>query len=451
MRAEAGDLAAPGKEWTLSEHQAVDLLITGPTIVTMNAQRDVIERGAIAIQDDTITAVLPNGEIPESLSAKRVIQAEGKVAFPGLINSHSHLAMTLFRGFVEDLELQRWLERVWKYELSALDERAVRVGAGLAFAEMIRSGVTCAHDMYWYYEATMALAEQTGFRLISGPPMTSIGDPDVGEMTAQARRVLERYQGARFVRPVIQAHSVYTTTEEMMRVVLELRDEFNVPFTTHASETRAEVTETRERFGQTPLELLQTYALLDERAVLAHCVHLSEEEIGLLQESGAHVAHCPESNLKLGSGIAPVARMIERGVNVCLGTDGPASNNDLDLLGEMRTAALLQKGVAEDPRLLTTEQVFAMATINGARAFGLDNTIGSLEVGKQADVVLLDAHKAHLTPRHDSCANLVYAAGKGDIDMVLIAGRIQLEDGKLTVLDDEALMAEAAEIADAFR
>lgn len=430
--------------------QTVDILINGGMILTMNNERQVIDKGAITISGDSIVRVLPSDKLPKDTEAKKVINAEGMVVIPGLINAHSHLAMTLFRGFVEDLDLNKWLEGVWKYELSSLSEESVYAGSRLAMAEMIAGGVTCAHDMYWHYEATMDLSEEIGFRLISGPPITGIGEPDFESMVAQARSVLDVSGKYHFVHPIIQAHSTYTTTPRMMNAVLELKEEYGVPFTTHASETQTEIETVNDMYGQTPIELLQSYKLLDDKTILAHCVQLKDEEIEILAESGTHVAHCPESNLKLGSGIARVAEMIAAGINVCIGTDGAASNNDLDLLGEMKTAALLQKGFYNDPKVLKTIEVLEMATINGAKAYGIDHLTGSIESGKKADIVLLDFQKLHLTPCKDAYANLIYSANKEDVDTVLIDGRIQMEAGELVAFEEDALMAAVRSISEQF-
>jgi 5-methylthioadenosine/S-adenosylhomocysteine deaminase len=428
----------------------VDLIIDGPTIITMDRDRRIIQRGVIAVLGDRIVQILPSDAVPAEYTAKRVIRADGMVAIPGLINAHSHLAMTLFRGLAEDLPLDRWLDKVWEYELSILDESAVCTGFMLALAEMIRSGVTCAHDMYWNFDATMALAEKVGYRLISGPPMTDIGDIDPASMLAQARTTLEGMNSFQYVYPVIQAHSVYTTSPEMMREVMKLKQEFGVPFTTHASETQSEVQTSLDQYGMTPIELLRSYELLDDKSILAHCVHVRDDEIEIFQQCKSHVVHCPESNLKLGSGIAPVAKMLAAGINVCVGTDGAASNNDLDMLSELRTAALLQKGVRQDPESLTTLEVVEMATINAARAYDLDQSVGSLELGKQADIVLLGFQKPHLTPAHNIYANLIYAANKADVEVVIIGGKIHLEKGELTVIDEEKAIEDARTVSEKF-
>ena len=431
--------------------QQYDLLITGGKIVTMDAALRIIDNGTIAISGNTIQEIFSTDELSSNLKARKRIHADGKVIIPGLINAHSHIAMTLFRGFAEDLVLYKWLEKVWKYELSILSKKSVCVGSKLAFAEMIRGGVTCVHDMYWHYMAIIDLAEEVGFRLISGPSITRIGDPDFNEMINATHNALKQIKDYHFVHPVVQAHSTYTTTPEMMHKVYEFKGEYGVSFTTHASENQAEVNDVREKYGKTPIELLQSYNLLDSGTVLAHCVKLEDHEIALLSESKTNVVHCPESNLKLGSGIARVADMLEAGVNICIGTDGAASNNDLDLLGEIRTATLLQKGYCENPEVLTTKQAMEMATINGAKAYGLDKNLGSLESGKRADLVIIDFDKSHLVPCHDIYAHLVYSVNKADVDTVLIDGKIHLEDGELTTLDEEAIKAEVRAIGEEFK
>jgi 5-methylthioadenosine/S-adenosylhomocysteine deaminase len=433
------------------ENAHVDILISGCQIVTMDRERQLIDQGVIGVEGDKIAFVLPEEELPSRLKAERVIDASGKVAIPGLINAHSHLAMTLFRGFVEDLALQDWLETVWEYELTVLNEESVRIGSKLALAEMIRGGVTTAHDMYWHYGATIELADRVGFRLLIGSPITEVGGKSLDDLIQEARDTLAMTEDYPVVHPVIQAHSIYTTSPELMGSVRELMAEHQVPFTTHASENRREVEEVQEQFGVTPIVQLEKYGLLGERTVLAHCVHVTEDDLNILSESGTHVAHCPESNLKLGSGIAPVAGMVERGINVCIGTDGAASNNDLDLLGEMSLVPMLQKGVQQDPRVIPTEKVLEMATIGGARAYGLEDRVGSIESGKQADLVLIDFEKVHLKPCHDVYANLIYAANKHDVDTVLINGKIQLQGGELTEIDRAELLDEAGRVSGMFK
>ena len=423
-----------------------DLCIKGGTVLTVDQERRVIPDGVVFTARDRIIAVGKSSELKDDYQAKRIINADGMLVIPGLINAHSHLAMTLFRGFVEDLVLQKWLEKVWKYELSALDAEAVRAGSKLALAEMIKGGITCAHDMYWHYDQTIELAEEIGFRLLSGPPITRLGDPDFDEMFQKAEDTLAWIDDLSYVHPVLQTHSTYTTNSLMMETVREFKEKYQVSFTTHASENQAEVDDVYEMYQRSPIQVLHDHQLLDDSTVLAHCVKVTEEEIELLNKTGTHVAHCPESNLKLGSGIAPAAAMLETGINVCLGTDGAASNNDLDLLSEIRTAALLQKGVNHNPELLNTEQALEMITINGAKAYHLDSLIGSLEVGKKADLVLVDLDRIHLTPNFDPSANLIYSAVKSDVDTVIIDGKVHLESGNLLLLDEEEIKADVRAI-----
>ncbi|MCJ7734506.1 MAG: amidohydrolase family protein, partial [Anaerolineales bacterium] len=241
----------------------VDVLIKGGTILTMDQKRRVIQDGALTITGDIISGVYSSDEIPQKIVAGRVIQAKGKIILPGLFNAHSHLAMTLFRGFVEDLVLQDWLAKVWKYEFSVLNDKAVRAGSKLALAEMIKSGITCAHDMYWHFEQTMEVAEEFGFRLLSGPPITGLGGQDFDEMFGQARQTLAWLDSLEFVYPIIQAHSTYTTTPKMMHTVREFKEEYGITFTTHASENQAEVESVLERYQKTPIHLLASYDLLD--------------------------------------------------------------------------------------------------------------------------------------------------------------------------------------------
>lgn len=423
--------------------QDVDTLIYGGTIVTMDPDRRVIKDGTILIKGDSIVKVDASNKISNEITAKKVISAKGKVLLPGLINAHSHLAMTIFRGFAEDLSLQDWLEKLWEYEFSpALNAKAIRIGSKLAFVEMIKGGITCAHNMYFYFDETMKLAEKIGFRLLSGPPITRLGGQEFEQMLDKAQETLAWLKELGYVYPVLQAHSTYTTTPKIMHTVRDLKEEHGIPFTMHASEDRSEVEAIQEQYQKRPVALLDSYDLLDERTILAHCVNLNEHEIDLLAETGTNVAHCPESNLKIGEGIAPVVAMLEKGVNVCIGTDGAASNNDLDLIGEMRTAALLQKGSNQNPELLTSNQTLAMATINGAKAYHMESLIGSLESGKKADVVIVDFNRPHLTPVHDPATSLIYSASKSDVDTVIIDGKVQLENGKLTMLDQDEAMAE---------
>lgn len=428
----------------------LDILIKNGTIVTMDENRRILKNGVIGISGSEIQFVLPESELPLNLKSKQTFDAYNQVIIPGLINAHGHMAMTLFRGLVEDLKLDAWLEKVWKYELSTLTPEGVRAGSKLAILEMIKSGTTAAHDMYWHYMETMDLCEEVGFRLLSGPPITKIGGQDFNEMIQEARDTLTKLKPYKFVESIIQAHSTYTTNPQLLNKAREIKEEFGVVFHTHASETANEVSTVINEYGKPPVEVFHSFGLLDKNTILAHCVHLHPHEIDILAETGTHVAHNPESNLKLGSGIADISTLVKRNINICLGTDGAASNNDLSLLDEMRTASLLQKGLHQDPEIFSTQYAFEMVTVNGARAYGLDHKIGSLEAGKKADIVMLDFDQPHLTPCIDIYANLVYSASKSDITTVIIDGEVKYQHGEFLPFDTKDLFSEIQTISNGF-
>lgn len=427
-----------------------DLVLTGGIFVTMNAAREVIEDGALAIKGPNILWIGSAEAAQTCIRASRQMDTRGKLIIPGLINAHSHLAMTLFRGLADDQPLEAWLARIWQVEKAFATAENTRVGTQLAVAEMIRGGVTCATDMYWQYVTNTEAAIAAGFRLVNGPPMIGVDGPTgalSGDLETRAREYIVAHLEEPLLRLCIQVHATYTASEEMLAIARKLAADFDLLFMTHASESRAEVETVTARFGKTPIEVLSERGLLGPRTLLAHCVHLRDDEIALLHETGTSVAHCPESNLKLGNGIARVPAMLKAGVNVALGTDGAATNNDLDMFGELRVAALLHKGVALDPTVLPAAEAFAMATINGARAVGLSDRLGSLEVGKFADLAVISLNAPHVTPLYDVYSHLCYAVDKHDVSDVFIHGRQVMAERVLLTLDEEALKAEARAIA----
>lgn len=434
----------------MSTIKPFDLLITGGTLVPMDPERRVIPQGALGVRGADIVFVGPQSELPPDSIARRSIDARGKVVIPGLVNAHSHLAMTLLRGYSEDRPLEKWLETVWRVELGHMNAETVRLGTELAIVEMIRSGTTCGHDMYWHAEAVGQAAIDLGFRLANGPALTGIAGDSVDQLEAEARAYFEQYCCHPRLHGVVQTHSVYTSPQAMLERTRDLAHEFDLVLVTHAAESRQELANVREKFGQTPIEVLADLEILGPKTLLAHCVHVNAAEIAILAESDTSVAHCPECNLKIGSGIAPVAEMLAAGVNVAVATDGPASNNDLNMFSELHTAAILQKGVHHDPTLLPAAEVFAMGTVNAARALGIGHLVGSLEVGKRADIVLLDFEKPHLTPVFDVYAHLIYAVNQGDVDTVLIDGEIVLERGQFTRIDAPAVIERARAAARQF-
>ena len=428
------------------------LLVLGGIVVTMDESSTVIEGGGVAIDGPRIVAVGPAGEIEAACRGEdtEIIDAGGRLVVPGLVNTHTHASDILFRGLVEDLPLELWLERLWQVERELVCPASVAAGARLAQAEMIRGGTTTALDMFFFPEEAVAVARQAGFRLATGPFF--FDSPDIDgieprERAPRARELLEELRDEALIIPCMLAHSTYTVAPWLLEEARDLAAEFGTLFSTHVAETRAEVETVRRMHGCSPPHHLDRLGVLEVPNVLAHCVHLGDDEIGLLAERRSAVAHCPMSNLKLGSGVAPVPSFRRAGVRTTLGTDGPVSSNDLDLWSTLRLGAVLHKGVGEDPRLMSSREVFAHATIEGARALGMGERIGSIESGKEADLVIIDLDRPHLVPLHDVYAHLVYAVGRDDVRTVLIRGRAVMRDRRLTTIDERAAMEEVAEFA----
>jgi 5-methylthioadenosine/S-adenosylhomocysteine deaminase len=430
--------------------QSVDILIEHGLIVTMDASQSILSDGAVAISGAQIVAVGPTADLRAQYTAAETIDAASHVIMPGLINGHTHIPMTIFRGLADDLSLEGFLEKMWVAESRFLRPDTIAIGTRLALAEMIASGTTTALDMYWLPHATAEEARAIGFRLINGFPVIDVEGPDgltIDERLENSRAYLGTYQDDPLITPCVLAHGTYTVSPDHLTQAHDLAAEFGALFHTHASESAAEVGIVQERHGQTPPGLLEHLGALDEHTILAHCVHLSDEEINLLAERGAAVTHCPLSNLKSGAGIAPVPRMRAAGVPVLLGTDGAASGNDLDLWKVIRLAAVLHRGVAHDPTLNPAPEVVRMATIDAANALGLGDQIGSLEAGKRADLLLIDLDSPHLVPLYDVYSYLVYAVGRDDVKTVLIDGQVVMRDRALQTVDVPATVEQARSLA----
>lgn len=433
----------------MNQPVSVDLLLDGGMILTMDSDRRVIPEGVVAVQGARIAWVGSKAEAEGLFLASQRVDTTGKVVMPGLVNTHGHWAMTLFRGLVDDRPLEEWLKTIWRVEAAFTSPANVAAGARLAMVEMLHSGTTCAADMYWQFPYTTEAARQAGFRALNGPSfaeLTGYGGKR-GTEYAGAIEYLDRYRDDPLIHPCIQMHATYTTNRAMMEDARRLAEERGLIFVTHAAESKGEMAMVREKYGQTPIEVIDQAGLLGPRTLLAHCVHLSDAEIARLAETGTSVAHCPSSNLKLASGIARVAEMLAAGVNVTIGTDGPASNNDLDLFHEAQLAAMVQKGVSGDPTVLPAEQVVAMMTVGGARALGLGDRLGSLETGKLADMAVIDLASPAMTPCYDIYSQLVYAAGPGDVSDVVINGRVVMREREILTLDEEGVKADVRQIA----
>lgn len=432
----------------METNPTVDLLIQGGTVITMDRENRIIENGIVGIHGERIV-IVGSRESVQQINARSVMDASEHVVMPGLVNTHTHAAMTLFRGYADDQALEPWLQAIWQVENDFANAENVRLGTELAFLEMIRGGTTTATDMYWHYDVATEVAKRVGFRYVMGPSFIDFAGPiplDKETREQRAREYLDKYRGDPLISACVQVHSTHTVSTQLIEKVGALAREYDALFITHASETAQEVVTVTDRFGMTPIWYLDSLHLLGSKTLLAHCVHLADDEIELLAQRGTSVAHCPESNLKLGSGIARVSEMLKRGVNVGLGTDGTASNNDLDMWEEMRVASLLQKGVHQDPTLVSAADSLKMATINGVRAVGLQDQIGSLEMGKRADIILVEMNQPHLLPMFDVQSHLVYAANKADVSTVLINGRVVMQDRRLLTIDEDAVKNQMREV-----
>ncbi len=425
-----------------------DTLIHDAVLLTCNPAFDILRGGWAGISGGKIQA-LGAGPAPGRAEARESIDARGGILMPGLVNTHTHLPMTLFRGLADDLPLKAWLEEhIFPAEAAVIAPDAVRWGALLACAEMALSGTTTCCDGYFFEDSVAEAVEASGLRAVLGQgvidhPAPGVADP--GRNLAVARRFCRRWQGrSERIRPSVFCHAAYTCSAETLLGAKRLCEEFGLLFQIHAAETRWENEHLRATRGASPVGLLDRAGVLDAATLLAHCVWVDADDLGLIAGRGARVSHNPESNMKLGSGVAPVARMLAAGITVGIGTDGCASNNDLDLFQTMDMTAKLQKVANLDPTVLSAETVIRMATIDGARALGLDGEIGSIETGKQADLILIDTRQPHLTPIHHPASAVVYAAKGSDVQTVMVAGRMVVKERRLLTIDVAEAMDQVA-------
>jgi len=425
----------------------VDLIIRGGTVVTMDRERRVIENGAVAVKGGRVLAVGAAAEIDRQFAAREDVNAGGKVVIPGLINGHTHVPMTLFRGLADDLDLQEWLTKyIFPAEAKNVTEDFVRVGARLGLAEMIRSGTTTYCDMYYFEDAIADETFKAGMRGVLGETVIDFPVADNktnAEAMAYVERFVKKWQANALVTPAIAPHAPYTVSEEHLKAIRAFSDRTGAPIVTHISETKREVDDSIKAKGASPVDYLNRIGFLNNRVIAAHVVWPTEEELGLLKKLGVGIIHNPQSNMKLASGVAPVPEMLKQDLPVGLGTDGAASNNDLNLWEEMDTAAKLHKLISRDPKVVTAAEAFEMATIRGARALHLEKEIGSIEKGKRADLVIVDLDDLNQTPYYNIYSDLVYAAKAGDVRTVIIEGRVVMRDRRLLTLNEETVKADA--------
>jgi 5-methylthioadenosine/S-adenosylhomocysteine deaminase len=436
--------------------EEVDLMLTGGTVITMNSRFDVIFDGAVAVRDTRIVALGTSTDMAAAYRASEVVSCDGQYILPGLVNAHTHAPMTLLRGLADDLRLDVWLMGyIMPTEREFVSPEFCRLGTLLACAEMIRSGITCFADMYYHEADIAAAAAAAGLRGVLGQTILKFPAPDAEtyeDSLAYARQFIQEWRGHPLITPAVAPHAPYSSTKELLHRASALAQEYDVPLLIHLAEMKLEQDDNLKASGLRVVPWGEAAGLLDAKVLAAHCVHVNRDEMRILREHATTVAHCPTSNLKLASGFAPVKAMLDEGLVVGIGTDGPASNNDLDMFEEIRLAAILAKTVANDPTVLPAKQALLMATRQGADALYLGDVIGSLEAGKLADLIVVDTRVTHNMPHfyRDPDAvysHIVYAAKSSDVVQVLCNGQWLLRDRELLTLDEAALVREAADYA----
>ena len=427
--------------------EPADLVVRHATVVTVDAQRRVIADGAVAIQGGRIAAVGPAAEIASRYEGRETLDAGGGIVLPGLVNAHTHAPMVLFRGIADDLKLMDWLQKyIFPAEARNVTAEFVKAGTRLAALEMIRSGTTTFVDMYYFEDQVAEAAKEAGLRTVAGETIIGFPAPDnktVADALAYADRFLKRWAGDPLVVPAVAPHSTYLVDPDSLRASRALADRYGAPILIHLSESADEQKTVQERYKKTPTEHLRDLGILRKGLLGAHGIWLSAGDRAILKQEGVGVAHCPQSNMKISSGPAPVREMLAEGMRLGLGTDGAASNNDLDMFEEMLTAALLAKHVTGDPTVAPAAAVLEMATLGGARALGMEDRLGSLEPGKRADLIVVDLSAPRLHPLYDPVSHLVYAAKGADVRHVVVEGRVVMRDRKITTLDEAAVLADA--------
>ena len=439
---------------TLSLHaqtkQPADLLITGGTVVTMDAPRSIIEDGAIAVSGDTIVAVGPSAEIEAKFTARQTIDAKNSLVLPGFINGHTHVPMTLFRGIHDDVTLNDWLYKyIFPAEAKNVNEDFVRWGTRLAAAEQIRSGVTTFADMYYFEDAVAEETKAAGMRGVLGETFIDFPAPDNktnAAMLAYTEKFLQKWQGDPLIHAAVAPHSIYTCSAKTLQDSAALARKYHAPILIHTAEMKKEWDDSLKNNGMSPVQYLDKLGILGPDVVSAHCIFVDEADRKTLAQRQVGCIHNPSSNMMIASGVAPVPEMRAAGVAVGLGTDGPAgSNNDLDLMEEIDLAAKLAKITKMDPLAINAKAVVEMATIDGARAIHLEKEIGSLEKGKKADVILISLDEPNAVPMYDVYAAIAYALKGSDVKTVIIGGKLVMRDRKLLTINEEAAIAKARE------
>jgi 5-methylthioadenosine/S-adenosylhomocysteine deaminase len=432
-----------------------DILIINGHIITLNETSRIIENGFVAVHGDTIFALDSMDHLPPSRHARRIIDAKGGIVMPGLINAHTHAAMTCFRGIADDMELLDWLNHyIFPAEAKNLSPELVYWGSLLACAEMIKSGTTTFCDMYIFEDEVARAAKQAGMRCLLGEGLFDFPSPNnktPQSALAYTKRFIEKWSGDPLINIAIAPHSLYSCSETLLLAARDMAREYRLPLVFHLLESKEEVKILTKKLRMKASDYLREKDILGSNFVAFHCVCMDDDDIAVFADHGCNVVHNPESNMKLASGIAPVTKMINKGIPVALGTDGCASNNNLDLFQEMDTAAKLGKLSHLNPTDMPAQTVLAMATRYGAHALGMKQTTGELKPGMKADVIIIDMDKPHLTPMYNPYSHLVYTVGGADVDTVLINGQLVMENRRLITIDEGRVLAEVRRIAEKVR
>ncbi|MGB6977954.1 MAG: amidohydrolase [Candidatus Acidiferrales bacterium] len=429
--------------------EKADLIVSNGTVVTMDAQHRILNQGAVAIRGDSIVAVGATDEILAQIDAPKIIDARGAIVMPGLINAHAHAAMSLFRGLADDLSLDDWLHKyIFPAEARNVNEDFVVWGTRLGVLEMLRGGITTYADMYYFEDAVARVTKQAGMRGVLGETIIDFPAPDnktPAAALAYTQSYLDHWKGDPLIVAAVGPHSIYTCSEKTLQDSAALARRNHAPILIHIAEAPFELEQSRAKTGLTPVAYLARAGVLGPDVTGAHCIWVNQADIATLAHFGVGCSYNPSSNMKTAAGVAPVVEMLAGGVAVGVATDGAASNNNQDMFEEMDLAAKLQKVSRMDPRALPAEQVVEMATITGARALHLDKQIGSLEIGKKADLIVVDTTAPHATPMYDVYSELVYALKASDVRTVIIAGRPVMEDRRMLTLDEPEILRKAEE------
>jgi 5-methylthioadenosine/S-adenosylhomocysteine deaminase len=418
----------------------VDTLINARWVIPIEPANKVLEHHSVAIKNGELVAILPSDKAKSKYQPGEQHDLGEHAILPGLINAHTHAAMSLFRGMADDLPLMEWLnDHIWPAEQKWVSAKFVEDGTRLAVAEMLRSGTTCFTDMYFFADEAAAVASDAGIRSVIGLiviDFPSAWARDADEYLLKAGQVHHKFRNSPLVNTAFAPHSPFVVSEQSLQQVSTLAEEMDIPVLMHIHESADEISQSLEQYGKRPLQRLSEMGLLSPRLLAVHMTQLEDREIELLSHHGVNVIHCPESNLKLASGFCPVNKLLQAGINVALGTDGAASNNDLDMIGEMHTAALLGKGVANDPRAIKAFTALEMSTINAARALGLQDQIGSIRKGKQADLIAINLNELESQPLHDPVSQIVYTANRNQVTDVWVAGKQLLRCRELLTINE---------------